>query len=303
MSDEIEILSPGELNERLRASGPLLLIDVRLEEDHQAESLPDSTSHCVFEVSFLDSVGRVCEDRSTPLCVYGAAGDSHESRMAAAKLRDAGFTRVSELRDGVAGWKAAGFETLKGEPVKDAQPLTDGRLEVDLAESRVEWLGRNLINKHWGTIGLESGHLEFAEGSLVGGEFVLDMTEIQCTDLAGSDLHDVLIDHLKSDDFFDVDRWPTARFDITAAAPVEGAAAGAPNIELQGKLTMKGRSRPITFLATAGLTDEGKPAAQSAVAIDRTRWNVLYGSGKFFHRLAGHLVNDMIDLQLRMITR
>ncbi len=57
------------------------------------------------------------------------------------------------------------------------------------------------------------------------------------------------------------------------------------------------------FTAAAGLTAEGKPAAQAAFSIDRTRWGILYGSGRFFKRLAGHVVNDMLEFQIRIITK
>jgi hypothetical protein len=59
----------------------------------------------------------------------------------------------------------------------------------------------------------------------------------------------------------------------------------------------------VEFIATAGLTTEGKAAAQSAFAIDRTQWNVLYGSGKYFRHLGGHLVNDLIEIQIRVVTK
>ena len=51
------------------------------------------------------------------------------------------------------------------------------------------------------------------------------------------------------------------------------------------------------------MTPEGKFAAQASFAIDRTLWEVLYGSGKYFRNLGGHLVNDLIELQLRIVTR
>ena len=59
----------------------------------------------------------------------------------------------------------------------------------------------------------------------------------------------------------------------------------------------------MKFLAVVGVTPEGKLAAQASLAIDRTLWEVLYGSGKYFRNLGGHLVNDLIELQLRIVTR
>jgi polyisoprenoid-binding protein YceI len=72
---------------------------------------------------------------------------------------------------------------------------------------------------------------------------------------------------------------------------------------VHGELTLKGVTLPIEFVATTGFTPEGKPAAQSVFAFDRTQWNVLDGSGKYFRNLGGHLVNDLIEIQLRVVAK
>lgn len=298
------IITPPSLSALLRGQAPPLLVDVRLEDDFLTAHLPGAKNNCVFEVAFLDRMSAIAPDKPAAVCVYGASAGSFESRMAAEKLSRSGYEYVLELRDGIVGWKEAGFEIVGDQPaVASGQALPDGRLDIDLNESRVEWLGRNLLNKHWGRIGLKGGWLEFASGQLRGGEVVIDMKAITCDDLAGGVLHDVLIAHLHSDDFFDVDLHPEARVNIVSASPVEGAGSGACNLRVTAELTLKGITRPVEFIASTGITAEGKAAAQAALCIDRTEWNVLYGSGKFFSRLAGHLVNDLIELQLRVITR
>lgn len=70
-----------------------------------------------------------------------------------------------------------------------------------------------------------------------------------------------------------------------------------------GDLTLRGQTHAIEFEVSAGRTPEGKMAAQAAFSIDRTKWGVIYGSGKFFSRIAGHLVNDFLEFQLRVLTR
>ncbi len=302
--DSPSLLSPLEFSGSLKSANPPLLLDVRLEEDYHVAHLTGAKNNCVFEVAFLQRMNDIAPDKNAPVCVYGASDRSFESRMAAEKLARAGYQNVSELREGFAGCQAAALSIEKGKPAEEtAVAPADGHLDIDLAESRIEWLGRNLLNKHSGTLAFKSGRLEFAGGQLRGGVLVIDMNSIACVDLAGDRLHDVLVGHLKSDDFFDVALHPEARVEIRAAAPVHGAAAGACNLQVKAALTLKGITRPVEFLASAGLTPEGKPAAQAALAIDRTEWNVLYGSGKFFERLAGHLVNDLIELQLRVITK
>ena len=296
-------INPSDLARRLGESHPPVLVDVRLEDNYAAAHLPEARNNCVFEIAFLDRMADVAPDRRAAVCVYGATPDSYEARMAAEKLCRVGYTQVLELREGLDGWKSAGLPLEGDGDSRVAEtPPSDGWLEIDVAESRVEWVGRNLLNKHYGRIALKSGKLRFDQGHLVGGEFTLDMRALTCQDLAGDPLHDVLIAHLMSHDFFDVELYPDARFVITATERVVGATPGAPNLAVSGDLTLKGVSRALEFVASAGLTTEGKAAAQAAFAIDRTQWNVLYGSGKYFRHLAGHLVNDLIEIQLRIVT-
>jgi polyisoprenoid-binding protein YceI len=129
------------------------------------------------------------------------------------------------------------------------------------------------------------------------------LSNIVCLDLQGTDWHDILIKHLQSDDFFDVERFPEALFATNAARRIEGASPGQPNLEIIGDLTLKGTSAPLTFRAAAGITPDGRAAAQAVLSFDRTRWNILYGSGRFFRNLGMHLVNDFIDLEIKIVTQ
>lgn len=278
-----------------------VLVDVRLREDFDQQHISGAVSNCVFEVAFLSRMPGITETTGAAVCVYGAGPESYESRVAAEKLEQAGYGSVFEYREGLAGWHAAGGETDSGEPLPDRSPPPDGTLPLDLQESAVEWVGRNLLNKHWGTLGMRSGEMVFENGQWTGGSVVLDMKDIVCTDLKGSEMHDVLIAHLASDDFFDVENHPTARYDITSVIAPEGCGEGSLNRHISGSLTLRGQTHPLSFEAAYGLTPRGVPAFQASVLVDRTTWGVRYGSGKFFSRLAGHLVNDHIQLQLRIL--
>ena len=294
-------MNTEELKSALSGDAPPALLDVRLEDDFAAGHIPGAANTRVFEVTFLDQVSQVVPEKSAPVAVYGFGGESREAEVAAGKLERAGFENVSVFEGGLDDWQSAG-ETVEGSgstPSAPAEP--DGQKQLDLAESKVEWVGRNLLNKHWGTLGLKDGHLEFENGRLTGGEITIDMNDITCTDLAETDMHDVLIAHLKNDDFFDVENFPTAVFRIVNATDIPQAAASEPNVEITGDLTLRGQTHPVQFTSVCGITAEGVPAAQAAFSFDRTQWGVIYGSGKFFRRLAGHLVSDMIDLQLRMV--
>jgi polyisoprenoid-binding protein YceI/rhodanese-related sulfurtransferase len=295
------IISPQELP-ALRSQHPeLVVLDVRLADDFAAAHLPDALNQCVFEMVFLDDLLKKDVRQENPVCVYGSDPDSHEARTAAEKLERAGFRKVLELRDGLKGWRSAGYPVVESAATSPAPPVSDGRHDLDPAESQVVWVGRNLVNKHWGHVALADGHVAFRQGRPVSGEATLDLRRITCADLAGGNLHDVLIHHLESDDFFDVARHPTARFSFDAVE-VCSDRPGCRNLKLRGELRLRGVTRPLVIEAAAGFTPEGKAALQSAFTIDRTEWGAIYGSGKFFRRLAGHLVNDEIELQLRIVT-
>jgi polyisoprenoid-binding protein YceI/rhodanese-related sulfurtransferase len=298
----ISQIAPLELARRMNSAAPVL-IDVRLAEDYLDAHLPQAKNNCVYEVSFSERMSDLASSNDV-VCVYGADSESYEERMAAEKLERAGYREVLELRTGLDGWKSAGLEVKGKGAAKPENPAPlDGWREIDLEQSKVEWVGRNLLNKHYGQIAIKTGKLHFIRGELGSGDFTLDMRAIVCHDLTGDPLHDVLIAHLRSDDFFDVELYPEARFAITSTEPVPAATAGAPNLKVHGELTLKNVPRPLEFLATAGRTPEGQAAAQASLAIDRTLWKVLYGSGKYFRNLGEHLVNDMIELQPRIVTR
>jgi rhodanese-related sulfurtransferase len=297
-----ELIQTADLRNQLESTNPPILIDVRLEDDFETAHIPRAINNCVFEVAFNKRLVAAVPDRTHPIVVYGAGSESLEARIAAEKLCRAGYTKVYEYRDGFATWQHAGAPVIQGEQRPIAPRISDGIRSIDVAASSVEWNGRNLLNKHHGRIGLSSGQLEFVGAQLSGGRFVIDMTSIACSDLHGTELHDVLIEHLQSDDFFDVARFPEALYVINAARRVEGATPGQPNVEIMGDLTLKGICGPLTFRAVAGVTPDGKAVAQAVLTFDRTRWNVLYGSGRYFHRLGMHLVYDLVDLEIKIVT-
>jgi rhodanese-related sulfurtransferase len=297
-----ELIQTVELRRQLESTNPPILIDVRLEEDFKAAHIPGAISNCVYEVAFRERLLNVAPERTWPVVVYGANSGSYESRMAAEKLCRVGYTKACEYRDGFAAWQAAGAPINQGEALPAGPQISDGTRPIDLAGSWVEWTGRNLLSKHHGRIGLKSGQLKFVRGQLAGGRVVIDLETIVCFDLEGTAPHDVLINHLQSDDFFDVERFPEAVLVINSARKIDGASPGQPNLAIIADLALKGITAPLTCCAAAGVTPDGKAAAQATLSFDRTRWNVLYGSARFFHRVGMHLVNDLIDLEIKILT-
>jgi len=164
-------------------------------------------------------------------------------------------------------------------------------VKVDIEASVVEWKASKVLGKHNGTLELKSGNLEFADGELSGGVFLLDMTSIQCTDLEG-EYKDKLEGHLKSADFFGVKEFPTANFLIKNVY-----SRGTPgDYKIVGDVTIKGVTKEIKFNTL--IADD---IAKATITLDRTDYDVRYGSGTFFSNLGDKSIHDNFDLDVKII--
>ncbi len=315
MSAATRDITCEEIKTWLDEQREFVLIDVSLAEDYQAAHIPEALNAAVYEVTFLDQVGkldplkgslvnRVLGEGGTnhkePVVVYGSSERSLASQTAARKLTEAGFSQVFDFRGGLEAWREAGLPTVgTGEPEKS--PMTDGPHGIDRESSEFEWTGRSFGGKHSGTLNIASGTVETEDGRLTGGSFTVDMTSMDCTDIDNSDVRKTLHEHLASDDFFDVETFPEAVFEIVSSEEIADAAPSSPNLLVRGRLTLKGVTHPLEFPAVAGVNDEGALTARANFDIDRTKWNVLYGSGKFYEKLGHHLVHDLITIDLKIV--
>ncbi|MFN3269431.1 MAG: YceI family protein, partial [Candidatus Kapaibacteriota bacterium] len=134
---------------------------------------------------------------------------------------------------------------------------------------------------------------------ITSGEFEVDMTSIRNEDLKDKDLNAKLVGHLKSDDFFSVAKFPTAKFVITHSTPLKASKAGEPNIAITGKMTIKGITQTISFPATIK-ADGNKITAKATLELDRTKFDVRYGSGSFFDNLGDNVIYDNFTLELNL---
>lgn len=166
---------------------------------------------------------------------------------------------------------------------------------VDLSNSVVTWKGYKVLGSHTGTINLKTGNLQMQDGALVGGSFDIDMTSINCTDLTG-EYKGKLEGHLKSDDFFGVANFPTATFKITdvVSRGTEGT------YKITGNLTIKETTKPVRFNVQIA-EENGQRVATGAVQIDRSDFDVRYGSGSFFDNLGDNTIYDEFDLDIRLV--
>jgi polyisoprenoid-binding protein YceI len=161
-------------------------------------------------------------------------------------------------------------------------------------KSKLEWLGKKVTGEHFGTIELKKGNLLFDGDKLVGGTFVIDMKSIVSTDLEDEKYRAKLEGHLKSDDFFGVDKFPEAKFEITDA---EKMADG--NFKVKGNLSIKGITKATELMVNIHKKDKMLQVSGMMI-IDRTKYNVRYGSGSFFDDLGDKTIYDefQIDMDL-----
>jgi len=156
---------------------------------------------------------------------------------------------------------------------------------VDVTKSQVTWKGYKVTGSHEGTISLTSGVLKFDSDKLVGGEFSIDMTTIINTDIEGEYAKN-LEGHLKSDDFFGVEKFPTAKITFKSVE-----ASGKNSYAVAADLTIKGKTNPVTF----EISIYGSKATAS-LKVDRTKYDVRYGSTSFFDNLKDKAIYDEFDL-------
>jgi len=277
----------------------LLVLHVPSSESYDTGHIPGAKNVCVYEMVFLDRVKEATNNNlDFPVVVYGISDKFMASKKAATLLEQSGYTHVSRLQGGLSAWQDA------GEPVErqrsDEQRIHDGVYQLDCDVSRITWTGRNLTNAHQGTIPFIEGHLEVEQGWLTRGHVVADMRSISCDDIEDANMNRMLLAHLASDDFFAVDEYETAEMHWDRVEHLD-VLPGQPNMILRGGMTIRGQQEPLEVQAIQGFGADGGFFLQAHFDLDRTRWNVQYGSGKLFESLAMHLVNDHISIGLKLM--
>ncbi len=163
--------------------------------------------------------------------------------------------------------------------------------KIDIKSSTINWTGKKVVGSHNGTIKLKSGFLEMDNDQLTGGEFVVDMTSINVTDLTG-DSKGKLEGHLKSEDFFGIANNPTAKLVITKVTKNADTKTG---YNVDGNLTIKEITKPIKFNMLVS-----NNTATTNLNIDRTKYDVRYGSGSFFDNLGDKAIEDNFELDVTL---
>ena len=158
------------------------------------------------------------------------------------------------------------------------------------SKSKVKWVGEKVTGSHEGLIDIFDAYLEFNDDNkLVGGEVTINMNTINCTDLEG-DAKNSIEGHLKSDDFFSVKKHPTSTLIIKKAKYLFNN-----NYEIVADLTIKGITNEIKFKTK--LNDN---IASADIVVDRTTFDIRYGSGSFFDNLGDKMIYDDFKLSVSL---
>ena len=167
-------------------------------------------------------------------------------------------------------------------------------VRVNAENSTVKWIGSKVASSHEGTVNIQKGILMINHGTLVGGQFSIDMNSIACSDIESEKKNKYLVDHLKSDDFFDVEQFPLTTITIINAVKGDGN-----SYTVVAALTIKGITHPVTF--PANVTINGLNfSATAKIKIDRTKWDIKYNSGNFFKDLGDKLILDEVEFDVSL---
>ncbi|QMU30021.1 YceI family protein [Adhaeribacter radiodurans] len=186
-------------------------------------------------------------------------------------------------------------------PVKKAttKAVAVTTLDADPAASTINWTAKKVGGQHTGTVKLTKGSLQVNGKKLVGGNFVMDMTTITDLDITNEEFNKKLTGHLKSEDFFSVEKNPTSTFKITKAAPIAGAKAGEANYTITGDLTIKGITNPITFPATVKV-DGANAEASAKVEVDRIKHDIKFRSS-MLGTAADKIIDDIFVMDIKLV--
>ena len=172
--------------------------------------------------------------------------------------------------------------------------------KVDTKASSMEWTGKKLTGEHNGTILLSSGEIEVTKDVVTGGKFEIDMTTIEDKDLQDPSWKSKLEGHLKSADWFDTQKFQKATFVITSVTPIKDAKDGGYTHTVKGNLTIKDKTNEISFDAVVKMAD-GKVACVGQATLDRSKYDIKYGSKTFFPEIGDKLIYDEFTVKFNVV--
>ena len=169
-------------------------------------------------------------------------------------------------------------------------------LWVDKLGSNIQWIGRKVTGEHSGHIEVAGGFIVHADGKLTSGEILMNIQSITVDDIEDLKWNQKLVDHLKNDDFFNSEKYPTAKFVFTK---FKGKGA---DTHVGGNITIRDKTVPTNLVINV-VVDADSSYSTGTINIDRSLFGVKYGSGKFFEGLGDKMIMDEFTLNFKVIAR
>jgi polyisoprenoid-binding protein YceI len=172
------------------------------------------------------------------------------------------------------------------------------QFSVDTSDSRVRFTGNGVGKNHKGKFKVSEGNVAIANDQITGGSFMNDIKSMDL-DEKGGIYDEKLRPHLMSGDFFDAEKFGTAKFEITDVKPYEAndkdsSVVEGANFRVSGNLTLKDVTKNISFPAKIDL-DGNTLKAKADFDIDRTQWQMNYGNDK---TLGDKFISETVNIEL-----
>ena len=159
---------------------------------------------------------------------------------------------------------------------------------VNNEKSTIYWLGKKITGEHSGYINIVKGKMLIDNNQIIDGNFVIDMNSMTCTDIEDASMNKKLLEHLKSDDFFSTEKYPNSTLEIISSTIFTNNKS-----KVTGRLTIKGKTEPIVFEVL-----RNNNYYKAELNIDRSKYDVRYGSTSFFDSLGNRAIDDIFTLKI-----
>lgn len=166
--------------------------------------------------------------------------------------------------------------------------------KVSKKTSSIDWVGKKVTGEHTGTINIMDGEVMVTDGMISGGTLWIDMNTIVVTDIEDAETNAKLKGHLQSPDFFSVEKFPKSKLEISKVE-----SKGGDQYVIHGNLTIKDKTEKISIPSTIKM-EEGKLVAIGETEIDRTKYDIKYGSGQFFEDLGDKMIYDNFSIKFKV---
>ena len=175
--------------------------------------------------------------------------------------------------------------------------MSDASYMVITGDSKMNWLAKKTGGQHNGRVSITEGAFQVSNGKMITGEFVIDMTTITVDDIESQGMNKKLVNHLKNEDFFNVEAHPAAYFKMTEGRFVE-VDDGTDRYEVTGSLTIKDISHDISF--NAYVSDGNTRIRTDEIVLDRTKWDVNFKSKTVFAQFADSYIHDEMYISIEL---